>query len=62
MDFNELSPEQLEKAKACKTTEEFVALAKAEGVELTDDELDAVSGGIDWFDCDSYTCASNRHP
>ena len=50
MDIKDLSPEQLEKAKACKTVEEIVALAKEEGVELTDEQLEAVSGGETTWD------------
>lgn len=45
MNFEDLSPELQEKAKACKTPEEILALAKEEGYELTDEELSAVSGG-----------------
>ncbi len=48
MDFKELSPELQEKARACKTPEELVALAEKEGYELTDEELKAISGGIHW--------------
>lgn len=48
MNVNDLDPKLIEKAKACKTTEELVALAKAEGIELTDEQLDAASGGIEW--------------
>lgn len=40
-----ISEEQLERARACKSTEELLALAKAEGVELTDEQLEAVNGG-----------------
>ena len=29
----------------CKSTEEILELAKSEGVELTDEQLEAVSGG-----------------
>lgn len=32
MDFSSITPEQIEKAKACKSVDELVALAKAEGV------------------------------
>ena len=40
-----LSEEQIAKVKACKNAEEMLALAKKEGVELTDEQLEAVSGG-----------------
>ena len=35
---------QLEKAKKCETSQELLDLAKEEGIELTEDQLDAVSG------------------
>ena len=37
---NELTKEQIEKAMTCKTAEELMAAAKAEGIELTRDEAD----------------------
>ena len=38
---NELTKEQMEKAMGCKTVEELMAVAKAEGYELTKDEAEA---------------------
>ena len=59
MNFEDLkNPELQEKLKACKSAEELTALAKEVGVELSDDELDAVSGGAFW-DCYSY-CGSKE--
>jgi len=40
-----LSEEQIAKIRACKSQEELLALAKREGIELTDEQLEAVSGG-----------------
>ena len=40
-----LTEEQIEKLKACKNNEEILMAAKEEGVELTDEQLEAVSGG-----------------
>ena len=38
---NELTREQIEKAMACKNADELMALAKAEGYELTKEEAEA---------------------
>ena len=47
MKFEDLTPEQQEKAKTCKTPEEVIALVKEVGYELSEDELAALSGGIE---------------
>lgn len=46
MKFEDLSPELQEKAKACKNAEELFNLAKAEGIELGEEELEAINGGM----------------
>lgn len=57
MVFDNISDELKEKAKACKTPEEVLELAKTEGYELSEDELDAVVGGrantLEWG-CEPY--------
>ena len=65
-----LSEEQIAKVKECKNQEELLALAKAEGIELTDEQLATISGGgacsvvsdigdkINPFDCPK--CGANR--
>ena len=45
MQFEDLSPEVQEKAKHCTTIDEVLALAKDEGVELSNSELESISGG-----------------
>ena len=56
MNFDELTPEQQEKAKACKTPEDILVLAKEEGYELNDAELDSLAGGLsNWF-CNHVEC------
>lgn len=56
MDFNELNPNLQEKARACKTAEELLALAKSEGLQLSDDDLDAISGGMPYMTPDPCPC------
>lgn len=48
-----LTEEQTKRLKECKSSEEILKLAKEEGIELTDEQLEAVSGGncITDFDC-----------
>ena len=45
MEFDELSQELKDKAKACKTPEEVLALASEEGLALSDEELEEIAGG-----------------
>ena len=49
MNYEDLTTEQLEKAKACSSAKELVALAEEEGVELTDEQLEQIAGGdFEW--------------
>lgn len=58
MNIEDLSPELKEKALACKTTDELVELAKSVGIQLTDEEIDSVSGGGIWAsNCNGDTCS-----
>ena len=43
--FANLTDEQKEKAKECKTMEELMAFAGKEGLELPDEFLESVAGG-----------------
>ena len=64
-----LTEEQIAKVKACKNSDELLALAKEEDIELTDEQLAAINGGgacsvisdigdkINPFDCPK--CGSN---
>ena len=40
-----LTEEQVAKIKACKSQEEVLKLAKEEGIELNDEQLEAINGG-----------------
>ena len=47
MNFEDLkNPELQEKLKAASTLEELFAIAKENGLELSDDQIDAISGGV----------------
>ena len=50
MKIEALSPEQIEKARSLATDEERLAYLKECGVELDDDMLAEVAGGIDDFE------------
>ncbi|OON85997.1 hypothetical protein BXO88_09155 [Oribacterium sp. C9] len=51
-DFSKLDPELRAKAEKCQSKEELIELAKTSGVELTDEQLDAIAGGgLDWVQC-----------
>ena len=49
-----LTEEQIAKVKACKNQEEMLALAKQEGIELSEEQLEAVNGGF--CSDDKLTC------
>ena len=43
--LNGLSSDQIAKVKACDNVKDLIQLAADEGVELTDEQLNAISGG-----------------
>ena len=49
---NELTKEQIQKAMACETAEELMALAKAEGIELTKEEAESYLAELEDFELD----------
>ena len=48
MRFNDLTDEQRAKAGACNTTEELLTFVRDEGIELSEKDLDRISGGTAW--------------
>ena len=60
MKFDDISPEIKEKALACKSGEELSALAAEVGVELSDEELEGVSGGNWATECPKEGCSDYR--
>ena len=59
MEFNDLTEEQKEMARACKSQEELIELAKKSMHKLSDDELETISGGLWNCACDDDTCGKN---
>ena len=55
MNLNELTSEQIERARACKTTEDLVKLAEEEGYELSA----ITGGGVEDWGCWTYDCGFN---
>ena len=45
MSLNDMTPEQMEKAQACKTSEELAEFAQSIGITLSEEELEGVAGG-----------------
>ena len=57
MKYDELkNPDLQAKLRNAKTAKELVALAKESGLELSDDQLAAISGGQEWYECDRDEC------
>ena len=60
MKSEDMTPEQIEQAKKCATSEECLAFIKENGIELSDEQLEAVSGGalfsnfVCWLGCHDY--------
>ena len=52
--YDRLSDEMKAKVANCKSAEELMELAKTEGIELTDEQMDAISGGATWT-CDCHS-------
>lgn len=59
--YDGLTEEQKAKAKACRTPEELVNLAKSEGVELTDEQLEGIAGGTGWNSRKCPHCPSDSN-
>ena len=53
MDINKeildgLSEEMRARVSECESPKDLIALADEQGIELTDEQLEAVSGGVNW--------------
>jgi len=59
MKIEDLTPEQIEQAKGYETVEERMAFLEDNGVELSDEQLEALSGGSVWdyFEDTTATCS-----
>ena len=54
--FENLSEETRAKLVAAKTPEEILEIAKSEGIKLSEEELEMVSGGNYWSENYTATC------
>ena len=52
---NELTNEMLAKAMQCRTTEELMALARSEGIEVTKEEAEAYLAEMDDIELEEET-------
>ena len=55
-EFNNLSEETRAKLVAAKTPEEILEIAKSEGIKLSEEELEMVSGGNAWTEEFTLSC------
>ena len=55
INVNELTKEQIEKAMQCKTAEELMAAAKADGFEMTEEEAETYMAELEDFELDYKT-------
>ena len=64
MSFEDLKdPELQEKLRACKNAEELAALAKTEGIDFSNEMLESISAGREWYEpcgeaCDHSDCST----
>ncbi|MBR3327574.1 MAG: hypothetical protein IKG22_09675 [Atopobiaceae bacterium] len=58
--LDNFSTEQLKKMDGMKNLDEVMAFAADEGIELTDEQLEAVSGGQDYWDAAAQATADPR--
>ena len=61
VNINELTREQVEKAMSCKTAEELIALAKAQGIELTKEEAESYLAELEDFELTSAGATLSRY-
>ncbi|MBR1830471.1 MAG: Nif11-like leader peptide family natural product precursor [Atopobiaceae bacterium] len=52
IDFDDLTPQKKDQIRACNSSEELIALAKKEGYELTDEQIEGIAGG---WGCHSHS-------
>ena len=58
MNSKDISPDLKEKARACRTPEELFQLAHEEGMDIPDEDLDAISGG--WCTIHEWGCPADK--
>ena len=57
MNYKDLTEEQKSKIADAKGPEDILAMAREEGYELSDEELQSIAGGVKWsLWCSSQQC------
>ena len=51
--LSQLTDEQKRRVENAKSPEELLAIAKESGYELSQEQLDSLSGGEEWYECSS---------
>ena len=60
MRFEDMTPEMVERAKGCETAEERTAFIRENGIELTDEQLEGISGGKKFGETQRDQCPNNK--
>ena len=60
MNYDDLSDELKAKVGEAKSANELLALAAQEGIELSDEQLEMVSGGVEWSGSGSGSNCSSQ--
>ena len=60
MNYDDLSDELKAKVGEAKSVNELLALAAQEGIELSDEQLEMVSGGVEWSGSGSGSSCSSQ--
>ena len=58
--LDSLTETQKTAVKKAQTPEELLAIARETGYELSEEQLNTMSGGGDWYECDEYDYCADQ--